>query len=214
MSEPESSAPAGRDAPLTLHCLGGRVAPPELVEDAAQLLALPEPARQRLWDVLGFFLEEQPPREAEGAVDRFVKTHGITAAVASRALRAARLLIREASVLDLAQDKFAEDLARLSGGASTLGDAILPGFERAKTRIRGNIVRETIAESGKVLESFGWRVDVLAQSNRGVGLRMLVVTLNLRYRDGGKVETLSLQVLPDVLSQLRDLVDRVLPRRR
>jgi hypothetical protein len=214
MSEPSGGEPAKTDAPLTLHCLGGRIAPPELVEDAGKLLALPPSARQHLWDLLPSILEDPMPREIEGAVDRFVKAHKIAGGDAARALRAARILIREASVLDVGREKLAEDLTRLSGGTSALGDLLLPGFDRAKMRIRGDIVRATLADSGKVLESIGWRIDVLSHSDRGAGLRMAVVTLTLRYRSEGKLEQISLQVLPDLLNELRNLCDRVLPRRK
>jgi hypothetical protein len=213
MTDPSGGEPAKTDAPITLHCLGGRIASPELIEDARQLVALPPSARQHLPELLALVVQDPMPREVEGAVDRFVKAHRISGADAARALRGARILVREASILDVSQEKLAEDLTRLSGGTA-LGDLLLPGFERAKMRIRGDIVRSTIADSGKVLEAIGWRIDLLSHSNRGAGLRMLVVTLNLRYRDAGKVENISLQVLPDLLTELRDLCERVLPRRK
>src|SRR5580700_4241261 len=150
----ELSAAPAPEAPRispALQCLGGRPAPQDLVDGARQLVALPPLAKQRLWELLPPILEEPMPREIEGAVERFIQAHQLSGVDLPRGLRAARILLREASALDLTQAQLADDMTRLTGGAA-LGELLLPGFERAKTRIRSEIVRRTLADTGKVLE--------------------------------------------------------------
>ena len=208
-----SPEPAAHSASLpTLRCLGGRPAPPDLLDGALRLLALPPLAKQRLWELLPPILEEPMPHSIERSVERFIDAHQLSGVELPRGLRAARILLREASALDLTRAQLADDMSRLTGGAD-LGELLLPGFEHAKARIRAGIVRSTLAETGKVLEAIRWRVDVLAHCDRALSLRMPVVTLVLCYRDNGKSEQIALQVLPDLLQELQRLCDRVLVSR-
>jgi hypothetical protein len=198
------------ETPLKLHCLGGQSPSPEVASDLRRIAALPEGARQRFWDVLGPSLGDPIPREVEGLVGRFAAAHGADPGVVARALKAARTVVRLASSLDVGSKQLAEDLVSVAGGGAEIAGAVVPGYERAKARLRGDMARKSVEDHGRLLEAVRWRVDVLTSSDRGLGLKMPVVTLTLHYREAGRREQLSVQVLPDVMKQIRDLCDRVI----
>jgi hypothetical protein len=199
--------------PIHLQCLAGQPASPEVIADARRLLALPEGARQRLWQVLAPSLAEPIPPEVAPLYERFVKEHGVDGGALARALKVARLLVRQASALDLEPEQFADDLEKLGGGSRAIADALVPGYPRARQRVRAEILSGAVADHGRVLESFRWRVDMLASSDRGLGLKLPVVMLTLHYREGERREQISLQVLPHLLGQLRAVCDHVLGKR-
>jgi hypothetical protein len=209
-----SAAEIGTERPpLRLHCLGGRSPSPEIVADLLQVLALPAPAQERLWDVLGPSLFDPIPREVEARIGAFVRAYGAASEPLTRALRASRVLIREAAARNLGRDKLAEDLVAVAGGAPDLARIVLADYERGKADVQLEAARRTVAEHGKVLESFKWRLDVLSASDRGRGLKLPVVTLTLHYREGDRTDSLTVQVLPDLLKQLRGVCDRILGKR-
>ncbi|HEY4116202.1 MAG TPA: hypothetical protein VGM56_00050 [Byssovorax sp.] len=208
-----ADAPKVGDGDEGLALLGGQRPGRDLVDDAARFAALPDAARARIWDVLGPSLAEPVPRAVEAIVKRFGEAHGVDGTTVARAVRAGRVALRAAAALDLDAARFEADLVALAGGARALADALLPGYDRAKARVRAELAQRTVADHGRLLERVQWRVDTLGSSDRVVGLRLPVVTLTLHYREAGKLEQLSVQVLPDVLRQLRGVCDRVLGRR-
>ena len=208
----EVGAEGSGEPAFKLHCLGGRSPAREIVDDLGRLGTLPPGARARFWDVLGPSLAEPLPREVEGVVRRFAEVHGADGNAVARAVRAARVLVRAASVVDLDAKRFCEDLTALAGGTGALVEVLLPGYERGKARVQAEVAQQTVADHGRLLESVRWRVDMMSASDRGMGLRLPLVTLTLHYREAGRREQLSLQVLPDVLKQLRGVCDRVLGR--
>lgn len=202
-----------RTEPIRLHCLAGQPASAEIVAHARRLVQWPEPARRRFWDVLGPSLAEPIPKSVAPLYGKYADAHGLDADSLAFALKAARALVRQASALDVPPERFAEDLTALAGGGREIADAILPGYARAKQQIRTEIASRTVVDHGRVLESFRWRLDVLASSDRGIAMKLPVLTLTLHYREGSRREQLSLQVLPHVLEQLRAVCQHVLGRR-
>ena len=55
-----------------------------------------------------------------------------------------------------------------------------------------------------------WRVDTIEASERGVKLRLPVAMLTLHYREGSEVGRITLQVLPDMMGELKGICERVL----
>jgi hypothetical protein len=184
-----------------------------VIDDARQIPALPASARQRFWDLLGPSLAEPVPRDAEARFDAFAEAHGAAPEALARSLRLARVLVRQASVLDVDAAQLTEDLMKLGGGDPALAHAIMPGFERAKRVLRAELAHRAIADHGKVLEEVRWRVDLLSTSDRGLALKLPVLMMTLCYRDGDRTERLSVQVLPHIVAQLRAICDHVLGKR-
>lgn len=202
----------GRPSP-PLHTFGGAAADPEIVEDLLRIRELPASARARFWEALGPSLSDPIAPEVEGLLDRFVARHGADAGALAPALKAARALVRRASAIDLDAARFAEDLVALSAGAADLGEVLLPGYEKARALLRAEIARRAVADHGRLLENVAWRVDRLSASDQGSGLSLPVVTLTLHYREGGRQERISVQVLPDVLAEIRAICDGLLAGR-
>lgn len=214
MKGPLSPPAVTKESPgIRLHCLGGQAPAAAIVDDLRQFDALPIGARQRLWTVLGPSLREPLPADIGATVDAFVKAHQIEGDALVRTLKAARALIRQAILLDLSPQQLGEDLTKLSGGGTDLGEVILAGYARAKAWLRSELVVQTVADHGKVVEDLRWRVDMMIASQRGGKLRQPVATVTLRYRDGRGQEQLTLQLLPDTLRELRSLCDSVLEPR-
>jgi hypothetical protein len=194
----------------TLQALGGSPAPPGLAPDLAALLTLPEPAREHLWQILGPSLADPVPAQVEADVERFCVTHDVDREQLGYTIRACRFLIREAASLDLPKDAFAADLAFLSSEAEAIGALLLPRFESAKAFVRREMLRNTIADHGKLLESVSYRVDAPSSSNRSKRLSGRVVSLTLGYREGDRRERVTLQVLPEALAELKKICDQLL----
>jgi hypothetical protein len=208
-STPDPSPSAERPA-LALNCLEGQPPPPAILADARIAAALPRPVRERFWEVLGRCLGDPLPDDLDARLDRFVAEVRVDGDALARAIKACRFLIRTASLGDVAPRAFADDLVALAGGAPDLANLLMPGYERAKAQVRSDAVLRTVLDHGRVLEKINWRIDLLASSDRGHNLRLPVVTLTLHYREGTRRDQLTLQVLPDLVGELRAICNRVL----
>lgn len=194
------------DAPL--HALGGQPAPPEITSDLGQILALPPPARERLWEVLGPCLVDPLPEAMESRLDAFCRAHAAPPSDLARAIKAARFLLRQAGSRGLPRERFAEDLAGLSR-APELARLLLAGYDAAVAQIQRELLRGALLDHGNLLEGVDWRVDQVTTSSRGGQLRAPVGVLTLRYRAGGKEERLTVQLVPDALHQLHQACEEL-----
>jgi hypothetical protein len=206
----EMSDTTATTAKIALQALGGAHAPAGLAADLAALLTLPEHAREHLWEILGPSLADPVPAQVEAEVERFCVTYDVEREQLGYTIRACRFLLREAASIDLSRAAFAADLEALSSEAEAIGALLLPRFESAKAFVRREMLRNTIADHGKLLESVTWRVDHPASSSRGKRLAGRVVSLTLGYREGDRRERVTLQVLPEALVELKKLCDQLL----
>lgn len=170
---------------------------------------MPEAARRQLYRVLGPCLVEPVPSAAEERLDAFCRELGVADDELARALRACRFLLRHAAMADLSAAQFVEDLGRL-GDTGAVEAALLSGYDAAKKVVRDEIARGALADHGKVVERIDWRVDHVTTSNRGDNLSLPVTVLTIGYREGGRRDRITLQLLPEELRQLRAMCDRLL----
>jgi hypothetical protein len=174
------------------------------------VLTLPIAAQQRLWEVLGPSLRDPVPPSVGEQVALFCAAHGVREAELAPAIRACRFLLRGAAAEDLSPPRFAEDLAALAGeDGAALGEVLLPGYEAARTHVRGELLRRSLADHGKLLEGAEWRLDVASAGSRGKNLRVPVVNLTLSYLEADSVVRLTLQLTPDMLHSLRTILERI-----
>jgi hypothetical protein len=200
----------GAGAPLRLYCLGGGAAPPDLGADLARLARLPTEALAKIWQVLGPSLAERIAPETGQLLDVFTAAYRIDADDLALALKACRFVIREAARLDAPAGAVADDLDRLCPGAPLVREILLAGYESAKAQIRHEILRSALADHGKLLVSLNWRVDAIQASERGMKLGLPVSILTLHYREGAETGRVTLQVLPDMLAELRRVCEQIL----
>lgn len=197
-----------------LHCLGGEPAPPGMAADLGRLARLPERARERFWDALGPALADPLPAEAGAALDAFAQTHHVPDDDLARALKAGRFLVREACARGLDRARFEEDVVSLAGGprspeAVITAPILLSHYDAAKAALRAAMVAQTVADHGPTLETIEWRVDAVLASSRGDALEARVAVLTLGYRQGDRVERLSLLLPPQKVEELRRACERM-----
>ena len=197
-------------APPTLHAAGGGPCPPGLAEDLRRLSRLPAAAIAAFWQALGPCLRAAGSPDTERILDIFCAAYHLDAEELAGALKACRFLIDGAARLDLPADRLALDLDLLCPDSPETKMLLLAGYEPIKEEIRRDILACTLADHGKTLIGAQWRVDVLDSSDRGARLRAAVVMLTLHYREGGEVRRITLQALPDMMGQLKQICDQVL----
>jgi hypothetical protein len=199
----------GAPPSIPLESLAGGAAPPDIADDLRVLTRLPLSARERIWEALGPCLVEVIGPDVEGRLDHFCQTHGVPDGDLARVIKACRFLIREASVVDADRDAFARDLGRLCPDLPALGEILLPGYDLAKAQVRAEILSNTLADHGKLVEGIDWSVDVLSSSSRGERLGLPVIVLTFRYREGTRRDRITLRFVPAFVQRLREICDRI-----
>jgi hypothetical protein len=197
-------------APLKLHALGGGDAPPDLGGDLRRLLRIRPEGRARIWQVLGPCLGETISKDTEQLLDVFCSAHGISDDDLGRAIKACRFLVQSAARLDVPRDRFAEDLARLCPDAPVIAEILLAGYDAAKAQIRQALALAAVLGHGKVLVGAEWRVDTIETASSGGKLRVPVAMLTLHTREGQERQRITLQVMPDMLRQLKAMCEQIL----
>jgi hypothetical protein len=208
-----SASPAAA-APLRLYCLGGGEAPPGLGADLLRLLRLPVEALQKIWQVLAPSLAEPIAPETEQLLDMFCAAYHADDEDLGRAIKACRFLIREAARLDVPAGALGDDLDRLCPGDPLVKELVLAGYEPAKEKLRHEILKAAVADHGKLLVGIRWRLDAIQASERGARLGVPVALLTLHYLEGTEAGRITLQVLPDMMAELRGVCDTALESKR
>jgi hypothetical protein len=200
------------DAPQerTLRSLGDRPAPPELVADLALVAGLPVAARDALWSLLGPCLGDQVPPDLNDQIVAFSGRHGAEPGAVARALRGCRVLVRNAAMLDLAAETLAGDARSVEGAGAPVASMLLRGYDAARRQLHDTAARAAMAEHGRVLEGFDWRLDRVVASGVGGALSFPVVVMTLRCRDGGRPERITFQADPERIRELHGLCEKLL----
>lgn len=183
--------------------------PPWVGPDLERLIALPEAARASLWDLLGPAVTEKVAgAQADARLERFRRLHDLPHADLARAVRVARHLVRRAAARDLDRVAFAAEIAALYPSPIP-AEVLLEGYEQARTLIRRDLARALLAEHGAVVDGIEWRTDVVTSTQRTDPMRLPVALLTLRYREGGRRQRLTVQLLPAEIAELRRLCERM-----
>ena len=203
----DSSAEMSAAQPL--RCLGGQKAPPQVGADLAVLPKLPLAARRQLYRVLGPCLADPVPSSMDAKVDEFCRELDVDAGALSRVLMASRFVLRQASIANLSGADFAKDLATL-GDTGEIGEVLSPGYEMVRQVVRAEIARgeRSLPTTGKVVERVAWRMDQVTSSNRGGHLNIPVGVLTLWYREGERLEQVTVQFPPEAQQDLREMCAR------
>ncbi len=192
-----------------LHCFGDNPAPPHLTDGWKQLLGFPKAARDGFWSLLGIALMEPGNPKFHERLEAFCREHALAEKHAVAAIKACDVLLRQASALDLDRERFAEDLAALSDGEQEGPEILLSQYEAVKLELRRRILEGSLADHGKVFVGLDWRVDTVASSDRGAGINADVILLTLRYREGERLERITLQLTPESLKELKLFTERI-----
>jgi hypothetical protein len=193
---------------MRLNCCQGNPAPSFVVDGWKRFIRFPEQARNGFLSLLAPAMMEPADPQNRQRVGTFSNGHGLAEEDVVAAMRSCDFLLRKASMLDLNADAFQQDLADLSGGDPQAAGPVLANYNAAKADLRQQIIRDTLADHGKVLVGLDWRVDNVTASDRGVQLNSDVVFLTLRYREGNTVERITLQLTPEAVEELKLFCER------
>ena len=197
-------------AGVRLHCLGGGPAPPDLGADLSRLLRMPGEALEKLWQVLVPCLAETLTKETEQLLDVFCAAYKVDDDDLAQAVKACRFVIRGAARLDLPEAALAADLDQLCPAEPRVKEIVLAGYAPAKDQLRREILMAAVADHGKLLVGVSLRLDTINTSERGARLQLPVAVLTLHFKEGAGVGRVTLQVLPDMMDQLRNSFEQVL----
>jgi hypothetical protein len=178
------------------------------VEGWKQFLGFPEKAMNNFWGILRPALMQPANPSNKQRIESFSREHGLSDKEVVSAMRSCDFLLRQASALDMDVTPFRQDLAALSEGDEQGAEVILSQYEGAKADLRKVIIKESLADHGKVLVGIDWRVDNVTASDRGAQLDTTVVLLTLRYRENNRVERITLQLTPEAMKELKLFCDR------
>jgi hypothetical protein len=194
-----------------LRSFGGREAPPGLVDDLAQVLALPSATKERLWSVLGPALGETVSRRVGKAVADLARATGAPPTQLARAVQACRALVREAALANLDPAALADDVvAALGPPGADVTALLLQGYDAARVQVANEAMAGALLDHGRVLEGVDWRVDRVVSSQRTEHLPFSVAVLTLRYREFGRAERFTVQATPDQLRALKAVCEKLL----
>jgi hypothetical protein len=192
-----------------LHCFGGNPAPPPVLAGLRNLLVFADSAREGFWDLLSPVLAEPGDPGHPDRISGFCQEHALVEARVLEAIQACDSLVHQAAAFDLDPDRFKQDLTALTGNIPVSLDPLLGHFQALKNELRGRIFQEILADHGKVLLGLDWRVDNVVSSDRGISVEGTVVMLTLRYREGDRLDRITLQLTPVTLAELKRFAERI-----
>lgn len=192
-------------ANITLHCLMGQAAPPELGDNLATLLSLPEAVQKTFAEVLEPNLAPVIDDRAETRVKRYCRRYEIDPAVLSPSVKACRFLFTNAVKACIDRDAFIADVSALLPGVEgpRALDLLLPLFDVAFPKLMQAAMFQSVAEHGKVVRAVHWRMDMIKASDHAFKLDVPVATITLSFQEGPNAGQASYQLLPDQAAELR-----------
>lgn len=200
------------EPPIVLRCLQGASPPAGLGADLQRLVDLPDAARRDFWRVLGVYLQPELDDAGKEAIVAYCKDHDLGSDDIAPAVRATRFLFQAAARANLAHDELAADLERLLPVADAQEAASLlgPWLEDFLPPLRRALLRETIADHGKLVTGTAWRVDRITSSHRAEGLSQSVAVVTFSYREGEQARRITFHLMPEQLDALRKAADHML----
>jgi hypothetical protein len=193
-----------------LRCLEGGVPPPGLGGDLRAIERLPQRVRGDFWEILEPNLGAHLDERAAAAVSAFCEARRITLGDVAAPVKACRYLLRRVARLGLAVDDLRADVRALCGEGTPIEDLLAGWYERALPLLRRELVVGALSEHGNLALGVDWRLDTIRMSQDGVALETPVVLMTFRYREGERRRRITLQLLPDVLEDLRAICNKIM----
>lgn len=188
---------------FTLNAFGGGAGPEGLAADLRRLLEVPEPVRDVLWEVIERNLGVVVPAPVQAFVQGFCQQHGVHEDALVPIVRACRALFRQGATRDIAVAEMTQDLNLLCGTSPEVVRRVSAWYERALPLVRSMLVADTLDDFGAVLQKSRIRTSYVRASQHLPNMLVPMVTLSLRYTDGGNSQQLTLQLPPAALEELR-----------
>ncbi|MBM4375917.1 MAG: hypothetical protein FJ095_12590 [Deltaproteobacteria bacterium] len=184
--------------------------PPSELAVALRVIAdLPTEVRAKLAELIPEVLELMPEDQLDNRIVRHCRKLELDPARLAPPLKSARFLFRIAASNAASPEDVAADLEALVPGVP-LAEWLVPLYEAVLPALRQEIAMASLAAHGKVLSGIEWRIDAIAASNRGRGIQLPVAMLTFDYRDRNQPGSVTLQLLPSMVKELRDVCERLL----
>lgn len=157
-------------------------------------------------------METVPEDQLDARIVRMCRRLDLAPETIAPPLKASRFLLRSAAKNNVTPPALAADLVTLCGDGEALAPVLVPIYQKVFADLRKDAVRAALANHGRVLAGVEWRVDTIGSTSQGRELGIPVALLTLHYHDGGKVERITLQALPEQVAELRRVCDELLSR--
>jgi hypothetical protein len=203
----EERTPSGQV--LELRSYGGAAGPEGLAAAVGAVNDLPGSARDDLWTLLEPNLGLQIDDDVEEIVDAFCAKHGVSVDALVPVAQGCRRLFHQAAGIDLSLEEFCEDLNALGSLSRASTGALIACYVKALPFIRSQLVLQTLADFGNVLEDARFRISYLSTTSHQADAVLPVVQLALRYSENGETKRLHVQIAPDVLTKMKVSLDRL-----
>ncbi len=205
-TESETTDPAAQ--PL-LFCLDGNPAPAELGPALAYIRQLPESAQEHFDQLLLPTLGAEPEDQLDSRLSRMARHHELDLETLAPAVKAARLVLRQAAAYNLTAEQVSQDVQALTSD-TPLAQLLATLYEGVLLELRREIARVTLAAHGRVLTGVEWRIDTIGSGDRGRALDMPVALMTFQYQDGETNGRITLQMVPEMVEQLRQICGELL----
>lgn len=194
-----------------LQFLDGDAPPERVAVDLRTLASLPEAVLAALRDALEPALASHMDDRAEAALAKFCRTHGVTEAELAPGLLALRLVLLRALERDLPAAGLVNPLGRVFDDVAIVERLVALYADLRVARARTALVR-ALGEHGKTVMGIDWRLDTVRACQHGGNIDENLVLLTFRYQRGQAPGRVTLQLMPDMVAELRDICDKLVGR--
>lgn len=216
-----TDAAEAADGPA-LNSLEGARSPQELAEALLGFFKLPAKGQQGFGELLVPHLDAMPEDQVDARLVRLCRRAELDPVLVAPPVKAARFLFRKAAAANVSAQGFADDLNALCrdaasrdselGSGSDLAASLVPLYTQALPALRRELIVRALRSHGRVFAGMEWRVDTIGSSNDGRDLAVPVAWVTLHYHDGDDLKRFTLQLLPDMVNQMRTICDDLLAR--
>jgi hypothetical protein len=200
------------DAPGHRRFTSGEPVPATIPADLRALLQLSEAARSRFGEILGPCLQPKVPDDADRMIEAFGRKYDTVGNHVAHALRGSRYVIWEAAKANASSADLRDELVALTDAdaAVAMATVLLPIYEAARDRIRGEVMRRAIADHGTMVVGVDWRLDRVVASQHARELEAEIAVLTFSCREGSETRRVTLQLDREMLGRLRGVCERML----
>ena len=191
--------------PVRLRCLGGGVAPAEMLEQSSRVDKLTDGALANLWPVLHACVVRPMTTELGTELSKFALRYEMAEADLGHVIKISRWLLRSAASLALPKEAFAEDLQTVWSDPGKLGEVLLEHYDAVVSELRQQLLAEALVRHGNVLVDVDWRIDQVTAERSAPKLQLPVALITLAYRGQDRSARLTLQVTADKLARLSQI---------
>ena len=193
---------------VLLYCLGGAAAPADLAPSLNACADLDEEATAKLPQVVAACLEALPEDQLKNRVDRHCRQLQLDAGKVMQTVLGARFMLHAGAETNTTPEDLGKDLNAVGAASATAW--LVPLYREVVGALRTDIARSAITSHGRVLTGVEWRVDTVGASNRGRDLNLPVALVTMHYVDGTQEGRITLQMLPDMVNELRAVCEQLL----